>query len=76
MILINIFQILAQSNIDSSNYNFETHGKNAKLEFAAFQHVTVSHVSRLLHSLYSNKATAIDEISCKIIKLDAPVISD
>ena len=36
------------SNIDSSNYNFETHVKNAKSEFAAFQHVTVSHVSHLL----------------------------
>ena len=28
------------SNIDSSSYNFETHVKNAKSEFAAFQHVT------------------------------------
>ena len=36
------------SNIDSSNYNFETHVKNAKSEFAAFQYVTVSHVSHLL----------------------------
>ena len=64
------------SNIDSSSYNFETHVKNAKSEFAAFQHVTVSHVSRLLHGLSSNKATGIDKISCKIIKLAAPVISD
>ena len=64
------------SNIDSSSYNFETHVKNAKSEFAAFQHVTVSHVSRLLHRLSSNKATGIDKISCKIIKLAAPVISD
>ena len=64
------------SNIDSSNYNFETHVKNAKSEFAAFQHVTVSHVSHLLHGLSSNKATGIDKISCKIIKLAIPVISD
>ena len=64
------------SNIDSSNYNFETHVKNAKSEFAAFQHVTVSHVSHLLHGLSSNKATGIDKISCKIIKLATPVISD
>ena len=42
------------SNIDSSNYNFETHVKNAKSEFAAFQHVTVSHVSHLLHGLSNN----------------------
>ena len=64
------------SNIDSSNYNFETHVKNAKSEFAAFQHVTVSHVSHLLLGLSSNKATGIDKISCKIIKLATPVISD
>ena len=64
------------SNIDSSNYNFEMHVKNAKSEFAAFQHVTVSHVSHLLHGLSSNKATGIDKISCKIIKLATPVISD
>ena len=63
-------------NIDSSNYNFEKHVKNAKSEFSAFQHVTVSHVSHLLHGLSSNKATGIDKISCKIIKLAAPVISD
>ena len=64
------------SNIDSSNYNFETHVKNAKSEFAAFQHVIVSQVSHLLHGLSSNKATGIDKISCKIIKLATPVISD
>ena len=64
------------SNIDSSNYNFETHVKNTKSEFAAFQHVTVNHVSHLLHGLSSNKATGIDKISCKIIKLATPVISD
>ena len=64
------------SNIDSSNYNFETHVKNAKSEFAAFQHVTVSHVSHLLLGLSSNKATGIDKISCKIIKLATPVKSD
>ena len=34
------------SNIDSSSYNFETDVKNTKSEFAAFQHVTVSHVFR------------------------------
>ena len=64
------------SNIDSSNYNFETHVKNAKSEFAAFQDVTVSYVSHLLHGLSSNKATGIDKISCKIIKLATLVISD
>ena len=64
------------SRIDSSNYNFETYIKNAKSEFAAFQPVTVNQISHLLHGLSGNKATGIDKISCKIIKLAAPVISD
>ena len=64
------------SKIDSSNYNFETYIKSAKSEFAAFQSVTFSQISHLLHGLSGNKATSIDKISCKIIKLAAPVISD
>jgi hypothetical protein len=50
--------------------------KSAESEFAAFQPVTVSHVCRLLHGLFSNKATGIDKIFCKIIKIVAPAISD
>ena len=42
----------------------------------AFKPFIVSHVYRLLLGLSSNKATGIDKISCKIIKLAAPVISD
>ena len=49
---------------------------NAKSEFIAFKPVIVSHVYRLLLGLSSSKATGIDKISCKIIKLAAPVISD
>ena len=64
------------SKIDSSNYNFETYIKSAKSEFAAFQPVTVSQISHLLHGLSGNEATGIDKISFKIIKLAAPVISD
>ena len=64
------------SKIDSSNSNFETYVKNAQSEFAAFQPVTVSHVFHLLHGLSNNKATGINKISSKIIKLAAPVISD
>ena len=64
------------SKIDTSNYNFETYTKTAESEFAAFQPVTVSHVCSLLHGLSSNKATGIDKISCKIIKITAPAISD
>ena len=64
------------SKIDYSNSNFETYVKIAQSEFADFQPVTVSHVSHLLHGLANNKATGIDKISSKIIKLAAPVISD
>ena len=64
------------SRIDSSNYNFETYIKNDKSEFAAFQPVTVSQISHFSHGLSGNKATGIDKISCKIIKLAAPVIAD
>ena len=64
------------SRIDSSNYNFETYIKNAKSEFTAFHPVTVNQISHLLHALSGNKATGIDKISCKIIKLAALVISD
>ena len=64
------------SKIDTSNYNFETYTKTAESEFAAFQPVTVTHICRLLHGLSSNKATGIDKISCKIIKIAAPAISD
>ena len=62
--------------IDSSNCNFEMYVKNAKSEFTAFKPVVVSHVCRLLRDLSSNKATGIDKISSKIIKIAAPYISD
>ena len=64
------------SKIDSSNCNFEMYVKNAKSEFTAFKPVVASHVCRLLRGLSSNKATGIDKISSKIIKIAAPAISD
>lgn len=47
-----------------------------KSEFAAFQPVTISPVSHLLQRLSSHKVTGIDKISCNIIQVAAPVISD
>jgi hypothetical protein len=44
------------SKINYSHSNFETYVKNAQLEFAASQPVTVSHVSNLLHGLSNNKS--------------------
>ena len=64
------------SKIDTSNFNFETYVENAKSEFAAFHPVTVRNVYHLLHGLSSIKATGVDKISYKIIKLAAPAISD
>ena len=64
------------SQIHTSNCNFETYVKKAKSEFAAFQHTNVNNVYQLLSGLSSNKATGLDKISCKIIKIAALVIAD
>ena len=64
------------SQIRTTNCNFESYIKKAKSEFAAFQPTNVNNVYRLLSALSSNKATGIDKISCKIIKIAAPAIAD
>jgi hypothetical protein len=67
-----IFEILAQIQLAKlilQNLNLETYVKNAESEFTAFQPVTVNHVDQLLTGLSSNKATCVDKISCKIIKI-------
>ena len=64
------------SQIQTSTSNFETHVKIATLEFAAFQHTTVDNVYQLLSRISSNKATGIDKISCKMIRMAAPAIAD
>ena len=46
------------------------------MEFAAFQHTTVDNVYQLLSRISSNKATGIDKISCKMIRMAAPAIAD
>ena len=50
--------------------------KKATSEFAAFQPTTVNDIIHLLCGISTNKATGIDKISCKIIKIAAPAISD
>ena len=45
------------SQIDYLNSTFETNVKKAQSKCAAFQHVTVSHVSHLLHGIPNNKVT-------------------
>ena len=66
------------SKIDTSSCNFKAYVKKATSEFAAFQPTTVNDIIHLLCGLYisTNKAAGIDKISCKIIKIAAPAISD
>ena len=64
------------SNIAMANCNFETYVQKAKSEFTAFQPTTVTDVIQMLSGLSNNKATGIDKISCKIIKIAAPAIAD
>ena len=64
-------------NIDQNNSNcFQQYIKKAESEFATFEPVTVNHVFHLLSKLQSTKATGIDKISSKIIKIAAPIISN
>ena len=64
------------SQIQTSTSNFETYVKIAISEFAAFQHTTVDNVYQPLSRISSNKATGIDKISCKMIRMAAPAIAD
>ena len=64
------------SKIGTTDDNFVNYIKNTKFEFAAFHPTTIGSVYNLLSGLSSNKATGIDKISSKIIKIAVPVISD
>ena len=72
----NIGQNLASNQTDNINLNIETDVKKAESEFTAFQPVTISQVYQLLTGLSSNKATGVDKISSKIIKIASPAIAD
>ena len=61
-------------NHNNSNY-FQQYMKRAKSEFTAFKPVPVHYVYHLLSKLQNNKATGIDKIPSKIIKIAAPIIS-
>ena len=64
------------SQSDNINFDFETYVKTAESEFTAFQPVTINQVYKLLTGLPSNKATGVDKISSKIIKVASPAIAD
>ena len=75
MILVQWFSGLLQS-CSPANCNFETYVKKAESEFTAFQPVTSNLVYQLLSGLSRKKATGVDKISSKIIKIVSPSISD
>ena len=62
--------------IQTSVCDAETYVKKATSEFTAFQPRTVNNAYVLLNGLSNNKATGLDKISCKIIKMAAPAIGD
>ena len=64
------------NKIGTTDDNFVSYIRNTKSEFAAFHPITIGSVYNLLSGLSSNKATGIDKISSKIIKIAAPVFSD
>ena len=72
----NIGQNLASNQTDNTNFKFETYVKKAESEFTAFQPVTISQVYQLLTGLSNNKATGVDKISSKIIKIASSAIAD
>ena len=61
--------------IGTSGCNFQQYINKTESEFAAFKEVNLDKVYRLLCELSCSKATGIDKISSKIIKIAFPVIS-
>jgi hypothetical protein len=56
--------------------DFKDYPKKSESEFTPFKLVTTNHVCCLLSQLAGNKATGLDKISSKVVKIAAPVISD
>ena len=50
--------------------------QNAKSEFTQFKLITVEKLYHLLSGLSSNKATGVDKISSKILRIASPIISN
>ena len=64
------------NHIGTSDCNFEEFITPSESEFKMFNPVAVDAIhSYVLTSLATNKATGIDQISCKIIKISARIIS-
>ena len=61
--------------IPTNDCNFEDFIQPPISEFTAFNPVTVNTIYHLLSKLSTNKATGIDTISSKIIKISAPIIA-
>ena len=61
--------------IGTTDCNFRQYIKKSESEFAALKAVYVRNVCHLLCQLSGSKATGVDKISSKIIKIAAPIIS-
>ena len=71
----NIGPYLAKE-IGTAECHFKDYLDKTNSEFTAFQSITVNRVCQLLCELPRSKATGLDTILGKIIKLAAPIISD
>lgn len=70
----NIGENLADS-MSNSEQNFADYVKITNARFTSFETISVDKVINLLNGLSNSKATGIDNISIKILKIASPVIS-
>ena len=62
--------------IEKTEYKFKDYIKHTNSKFSAFKPVNINLMCSLLLQLSGSKATGLDKISSKVLKIAAPVISD
>ena len=62
--------------IEKTEYQFKDYIKHTNSKFSAFKPVTINQMCSLLLQLSGSKATGLDKISSKVLKIATPVISD
>ena len=62
--------------IEKTEYQFKDYIKHTNSKFSAFKPVTINQMCSLLLQLSGSKATGLDKISSKVLKIAGPVISD
>lgn len=63
-------------SIGTSDHNLENYTKETNAESTGFSTITTSNICHLLSRLSKSKATNIDKISSKILKIASPVIAN